>query len=383
MTVMKRSKCNESGIRLIDKYRGCLLGGAVGDALGFAVEFMSEESIRSTYGESGITSYKLLDNVAQISDDTQMTLFTANGLLLKEVRSLACGDDMSHAECIALCYSDWRRTQYEKYPLSGLSFSWLVNIPQLFDQRAPGCTCLSALTPFSLDSIGTIANPINRSKGCGGVMRVAPVGLYFKDRSQIKTADLLAAEAAAITHGHELGYIPAAALAHIIQLVSHNKNITLIRAVKDMLAKIPVLFRGAEHIKEFTELIKKAVELSKKNIPDIEAIHMLGEGWVAEETLAISIYCALKYQDDFKKAIISAVNHKGDSDSTGAVTGNILGAYLGMSAIPDEYLDKLELKDVILELADDLAMCGNVDLSFLSSDVGWIPKYVDRNYKPK
>ena len=122
--------------------------------------------------------------------------------------------------------------------------------------------------------------------------------------------------------------------------------------------------------------------LSKSDLADIDAIHMLGEGWVAEETLAIAIYCALKYQNDFKKAVVSAVNHKGDSDSTGAVTGNILGAYLGMSAIPNEYLENLELKNVILELADDLY--NDCKISEYSSyrDEVWEKKYIYKTYTP-
>ena len=71
-------------------------------------------------------------------------------------------------------------------------------------------------------------------------------------------------------------------------------------------------------------------------------------------TLGISLYCALKYQNDFSAGIIAAVNHKGDSDSTGAVTGNILGALLGYNAIDDQWKEDLELSDVILEIADDL-----------------------------
>jgi ADP-ribosylglycohydrolase len=80
----------------------------------------------------------------------------------------------------------------------------------------------------------------------------------------------------------------------------------------------------------------------------------IGEGWVGEEALAIAVYCALKYQDDLRGALIAAVNHDGDSDSTGAITGNILGAYLGANAIPQAWLKKLELREVITELADDL-----------------------------
>ena len=96
--------------------------------------------------------------------------------------------------------------------------------------------------------------------------------------------------------------------------------------------------------------------LSESETNDLEAIYQLGEGWVAEETLAIAVYCALKYKDDFEKAIIASVNHDGDSDSTGAVCGNILGAYLGYDAIPQKYKDNLELNDLILQLSDDL--CG-------------------------
>ena len=80
----------------------------------------------------------------------------------------------------------------------------------------------------------------------------------------------------------------------------------------------------------------------------------LGEGWVGEEALAIGLYCALKYLDNFEEAMISSVNHVGDSDSTGAVTGNILGAAIGYDAIPHFYNDDVELLDVILHMADDL-----------------------------
>lgn len=73
-----------------------------------------------------------------------------------------------------------------------------------------------------------------------------------------------------------------------------------------------------------------------------------------EEAIAIAIYCALKEKTDFRKALILSVNHDGDSDSTGAITGNILGAYLGLDAIPAEWVQRVEFADVIFQLADDL-----------------------------
>lgn len=114
---------------------------------------------------------------------------------------------------------------------------------------------------------------------------------------------------------------------------------------------------------------------------DLDAIREIGQGWVAEETLAIAVYCALKYSNDFEKAIIASVNHSGDSDSTGSVTGNILGAYLGLSAIPQKYLDKLELKDVITEIADDLY--NDCQMSEYGSyhDEKWVKKYMDFSYR--
>ena len=98
-----------------------------------------------------------------------------------------------------------------------------------------------------------------------------------------------------------------------------------------------------------------ALELSDNNKSDLDNIHRLGEGWVGEETLGIALYCVLRYQNDFSKGIIAAVNHNGDSDSTGAVTGNILGALYGYDAIENKWKDNLELIDVIMKVSDDLS----------------------------
>ena len=332
----------------LDKFTGCLIGGAAGDALGYAVEFDDIETIVDTYGDSGITTYKLINGVAQVSDDTQMTLFTADGLV-KAAKAGAEYDCRSH---IWKAYKNWLITQNEQYPPGDREVSsWLFFVPELFAWRAPGGTCLTSLVQ---SKGGTLGDPINDSKGCGGIMRVAPIGLFFDStKMDIKQIDLIGAEAAALTHGHPLGWLPAAALVHIIARIVHE-NFSVEEAVKDMQTSIKAQFGHLEESAYMMELVDKAIELAGKDTDDKEAIWKLGEGWVAEETLAIAIYSALKYQDDFEAAIIAAVNHDGDSDSTGAVTGNIVGACLGISGIPEKFADKLELKDVIMKMAEDL-----------------------------
>ena len=96
-----------------------------------------------------------------------------------------------------------------------------------------------------------------------------------------------------------------------------------------------------------------ARDLATSGVERHVAIARLGQGWVAEEALAISIYCAL-VAEGFQDGVIMAVNHDGDSDSTGAITGNILGTMHGTQAIPLSWLEPLELREVITQIADDL-----------------------------
>lgn len=333
----------------LDRYQGCLLGGAVGDALGYPVEFDTRNAILSAYGPQGITDYVLADGIAQISDDTQMTLFTANALLFSDTRRRIGAPGGTVEGATTACYRDWLRTQQEPYPLpDGDYISWLVHIPELYHRRAPGNTCLAAIRQGAK---GTIVCPINQSKGCGGIMRVAPLGLYL---TRPEKAGMLAAQNAAMTHGHELGYIPAGVLGYCVSVLAHHENISILAAIQSGMDWAARQFSDAKHLPELTKLIEKAIHLAASEMSDAQAIRTLGEGWVAEETLAIAVYCALKYEHDFDRAIIAAVNHDGDSDSTGAVTGNLLGTRLGLTDIPQKYLEHLELQPVILELADDL-----------------------------
>lgn len=330
--------------RNTDKFRGCLIGGAAGDALGYAVEFLSEKAIEKKYGPDGILGYDLRDNVARISDDTQMTMFTANGILLSTHQpELLC------TQAIAIAYREWYKTQFSRYsPDTRFNRCWLMDVPELYSPRAPGNTCLSAIED---GCCGTIDSPPNNSKGCGGVMRVAPLGLFFEDTRE---AALLAAEAAALTHGHEMGYIPAALLATIVNMAVYSAGKTLKEIVLESLDLMDALFPDAETLPAFRRQIELAVSLAETEPNNLVAIHKLGPGWCGDDAIAVAIYCALKYQNDFDMAMIASVNHGGDSDSTGAITGNILGAWLGLAGIPEKYLAGLELKDVLLELADDL-----------------------------
>lgn len=336
---MKQITLNKKQMKAV----GCLVGGAVGDALGFPVEFFEDMKIFKKYGENGITDYELHNGVAQISDDTQMTLFTAEGILFSQSWE-------TMVESIYASYLNWYKTQTVKSPIADCG---LLSIPTMYHTRVPGNTCLSALES---GICGTIESPINRSKGCGGIMRVAPIAIYcYNKQIPCIEADMLAAKAAAITHGHELGYIPASFFVHILYRILEGAE--LFDAVADSIRVVPALFVHSKYMQELLVLLKKAIDLSVQETDELEAIRELGQGWVAEETLAIAVYCCLKYQNSFEQAIIAAVNHSGDSDSTGAVTGNIIGAYLGAKNIPLKYLRNLELFETVTDMA--MQLCNN------------------------
>lgn len=363
-----------------DKIRGGLFGGAVGDALGYPVEFRSYHSILLHYGEGGIQEYALNpgNGLALISDDTQMSLFTANGIIFGDTRGHMRGIWGGTTCYVQEAYKDWLETQTGgRKRRDDFHASWLLDVPVLHCRRAPGNTCLSAL---ERGQYGSMKAPINNSKGCGGIMRVAPFGLYyppgycFESREKLDEAG---AELAALTHGHSLGYIPAAILTHIVNAAVYGdcpRGDTLPDAVEDAMDAAARLFGGDAHWPELRTLVARAEELSGNGGSDEENIRALGEGWVAEETLAIAVYCALRYAGDFSRGVIAAVNHSGDSDSTVAVTGNILGAWLGYEAIEDKWKKNLELSDVILEIADDLT--DECPLKY-ERDLVWLRKYVD------
>lgn len=371
----------------MDRFEGCIIGGAVGDALGWPVEFMSLEQIRAKYGDEGITGLDTgIGTKAEITDDTQMSIFTADGLLRYIAGSKEKGrsgpgetgylagqkqegpagtqvryptdqmqtDPANPANCpdselvryVYESYLRWLITQGGNLPANyqatgDIKNGWLMEIKALYHRRAPGNTCISALQS---GIIGTIEKPVNNSKGCGGIMRAAPVGLVMPREE----AFLAGARVAAVTHGHPSGYLAAGALSYIIRCIIEGMDID--RAVDSSITEL----EKYEGSRECVDAVIRALQLAGEGNPDADKVAMLGEGWVAEETLAIAIYCSLAYRDDFRKALLLAVNHSGDSDSTGAVTGHILGAYLGIEAIPEVWSYGIELSAELRELAGDL-----------------------------
>jgi ADP-ribosyl-[dinitrogen reductase] hydrolase len=326
----------------IGRFRGCLLGGAVGDALGAPVEFMSLAEIRARFGPRGVTG--MVEGAwpsGSVTDDSQMALFTAEGLLRADVRWALKG--ICHPPSVVdHAYGRWLATQGERSLRwdSARFDGWLFEVEALHARRAPGNTCLSALRA---DRMGTIDEPLNHSKGCGGVMRIAPVGLAAAETHAFS----LGAEIAALTHGHPSGYLTAGFLAAAIQRIRDGH--TLDQALDAATAEL----QNQTGHEETLAAVTAARRLASEGSPTPERVEILGEGWVAEEALAIAVYAATS-TGSFREAVLVAVNHGGDSDSTGAIAGNIAGALYGAQTIPSDWLEQLELREVITDIADDL-----------------------------
>lgn len=321
-----------------ENFRGCLLGGAIGDALGFEVEQYSLKEIKRKYGDRGITDFNLnVEGKAIISDDTQMMLFTIEGLMNSEKYK------KDQKTSIYESYLRWISTQgYEVN--DRLKTGSLIELKELNVNRRPGRTCITSLTSGLMGGRNT---KLNNSKGNGAAMRIAPIGLYYCYDSE--KAFRLGIEAGSITHSHPTGYLASGAMAALISCIIQGLSI------EDAIDKVLGYLNNQTDSEELIKAIEKARRLATSfDIDDSDAIRVIGEGWVAEEALAIGIYCSLRHLDDFKAGLISAVNHNGDSDTTGMITGNLLGAYLGEAGIPFEWILNVELGRVIGSLSDEL-----------------------------
>ncbi len=337
------------GPDLRSRLRGSLLAGAIGDALGAKTEFDSIDRIREIAGPDGITDFiPAYGGIGRITDDTQMTLFTLEALIRAHAQQRKTGSaDVVHS--LQLAYQRWLHTQGVPWdrargPQSAVEApdGLLITHHELFSRRAPGLTCFGELEAYGRSGVrGTIDRPVNNSKGCGGVMRAAPIALWSDDLAEVFR---LGAESAALTHGHPSGYLSSGCFAVIVHELLHGKR--LLDAVATARAE---LVRHAGHEEQSAAL---DAALAMEGPPTPEKLERLGQGNVGETALSMSVYVALT-TTDADSALLAAVNHSGDSDSTGSVCGNLVGAMYGEEALRKSWLDQLELREVIVGLADD------------------------------
>lgn len=268
-------------------------------------------------------------------------------------------------------YLRWLQTQgeYSGTENGVLDSGWLIKEKELHKRRAPGNTCLESLKngkDFSLEG------QINNSKGCGAVMRMAPVGFSYRDFS---VTFKLGCELGKLTHGHPSGYLSAGAFSGIIQQLAIGRNVR--QAIEKTLLHLKTWPAHHEVTNAITDAIHYAREIDRGSTDSLQAfeaaIQQLGQGWVAEEALAISVFCSLVYEDDFEGGVLASVNHSGDSDSTGSITGNILGLINGLDAIPEKWIRNLKAAGLVRQVGEDLHTWCKSDS--MVSDQGWWAKY--------
>lgn len=331
----------------IDHFAGCLLGGALGDALGAPVETYTYEQIIEEYGQDGILDLQCgIHGLAEITDDTQLTLFTAEGLLRAKCRRDKKGIKKDLRETTIVVFRAYLRWLYTQ----GLSTThwngrdydgWLVGLKPLYASKEAGTTCITTL---GTGIMGRLSKPINNSKTCGSVIRIAPVGLFEAKEDVFE----LGSRIGAITHGNPSSYYSAGAMALLINNIIQGMSI--MDGVLDVISEL----KRHNETWECIQKLEMAIDLYKTKSPSAQALSKLGSGREATETLALGVYSALCYPEDIIKALRLAVNHDGDSDSTGSVTGQIVGAYLGKKSIPLDWLEKLQLANEIEKMAEDL-----------------------------
>ncbi|WP_017598918.1 ADP-ribosylglycohydrolase family protein [Nocardiopsis lucentensis] len=377
-----------------DRITGCLMGGAIGDALGAPVEGTTLDRIREEHGPDGLAEYASGPvGTGAITDDTQLTMLTAQALVQASVRAREKGIGGATTGVLQSTYLTWLQGQGEEIPRQDVISGWLGADPAMTERRGPGRTVISALRKAAARRkpgwpLGTVAEPINDSKGCAGVVRVAPCG--FVGPSPEHTFALGCATAA-LTHGHPTGHLSAGTLAATVS--------GLVRGVpvREALDRARAELERHDGHWETSAALDAAVDLAAQGPPSPERLEELGAGWTAEEALAIAVcvaLCAEAVADDLasrapffagrrdlvgERCLRMAVNHSGDSDSTGSICGNLLGARYGTAVLPGRWQSGLEVRSSVIHMAADRALefgpAPPTDPGFGVPPVSWFGRY--------
>lgn len=310
---------------MLNKFKGCLLGMAIGDALGAPVEFLSLEKIKKKYGEKGISAFDVWDGFkpGSYTDDTQLSLATAKACIHAHFNLMREGESRS------------QEFVYKRYS------EWLESLKDPFQVRHPGYTCMNVLQSGERGSIG---NPINQSTEVSGLLRTAAAGLAFPPGMAFREG----ADYAALTHGHPTSYFAAGFFAEIIAQIIEGKSLQ--DAVELSIEQLTAF----ENHQDLLQHLEQALELFINQDPVEESIAALGDGITSAEVLALGMFCSLKHVFEFPEGVQAAVNHSGVSTSSGLVTGALLGALLGHEAIPEGLISQLENAHEIEEIAEDM-----------------------------
>lgn len=321
------------GLPLI-RLHASLLGGAIGDSLGAEIEFLSLAEIRRRFPDGISELPRHMGLHGAITDDTQMTLFTVEGILRARVRGALKGI-CNPPSVIHHALLRWYRTQGCN-PKVQTDDVGLINDPRLRVCRAPGNTCLSSLAASA--HLGDLAR--NNSKGCGTIMRVAPIGLMCP-RDQVRA---MAIETSALTHGNQTGQLAAAAWAEMLADVADGADLEKTAA---QTAETYARQTGGE---ETAQAIQAALRAPRDGTG--ETVESLGGGWTAEEALSIALYACLA-GGTFEEALLIAATHGGDSDSTAAIAGNMLGLIDPAAVLRHRWAEIVEGADIISQLVRD------------------------------
>lgn len=355
-----------------NQIRGCLLGLAVGDAMGHTVDSRSLAQIREDYGPNGLLGYDLVNGYADITSYTQIAAFSANGLLLGLTQNKLRGVMAPPVRYIGLGIKEWSRSQ--QFGPIEKNFCWLSRIPEM---KRRYCMDTRMLDALNRETLGTPEVPQYKSNHPGGLTMVVPVALLAQElKLSGGELDRLGAEAVAMTHGEPEAFLTGAVLTHILRKLMEEPEMPIQNLLQETVDTVGMAFgRDYGESAKVWELLQMAVTLSMSDRMPADAMETLGCR-TAAEVLAGAIYAVLTCNEDFDTAMITAVNHSGRSAAVGAITGCLLGLIMGDKALPEFYLESLESSATLMELADDLtAGCPMVAGSNLFDD-DWDRKYL-------
>lgn len=349
---------NTSDMDLKNRFLGCIIGGAVADGMGYAVENLLPIEIEDRFPDGEVKEPYVDEETGKvlISDDTQMVIFTMDGLLWSYIRCTRSGIGTFENSGVWQSYARWYYTQtnvildeyiihkheHEPVALSSIGIKTVLEYEELYSNRGPSEECLLAIESGQM---GTIEMPMNDFKDPGCLARVSPVGLFLHENPE--NAFVVAARNAAITHDHPTGYLAAGTYAYILAEVLNGKNLDV--AVRNALLEL----KKYSYIDEVNDSLEYALHLSECDYDWKYSVGLIGEGWDTEDILAIAVYCVLK-GETYEEAVRMAVNCGGLSSTIGCVCGSIAGAMAGIGAVSESWQHNLELHQMMVTWVDKL-----------------------------